>query len=250
MPDGRHHEPAQEAAQAGPAHRPRGSCRPARTTTCCSTSRCAGSPCGCGAAATACCGAWVLVYRSRGKGRRYQIGRADVLSPVQARKAAKDLLATITLGRRPRRPAGGRAAPAQRRDRRLPGAQAVAGRGRQAPDDRPRCSRPSATSPCRCTWGGWAASRSTASPARTSPATSCGSSGPAARPRPPARRRALSSAFSWAMSTGMAEFEPDHRQPTSPSSPRPGSACSPTTSWSASGRPSRATATSPSSCAC
>ena len=44
---------------------------------------------------------WVLVYRSRGKGRRYQIGRADVLSAVQVRKTAKDLLAKITLGQDP-----------------------------------------------------------------------------------------------------------------------------------------------------
>jgi integrase len=44
---------------------------------------------------------WVLVYRSRGKGRRYLIGRADVLSAVQARKTAKDLLAKITLGQDP-----------------------------------------------------------------------------------------------------------------------------------------------------
>ena len=44
---------------------------------------------------------WVLVYRFRGQGRRFQIGRADVLSAVQARKQAKDLLAKLTLGQDP-----------------------------------------------------------------------------------------------------------------------------------------------------
>ena len=50
---------------------------------------------------------WVLVYRSRGKGRRYQIGRADVLSAVQARKASEGFAGEAHARARPARRAGG-----------------------------------------------------------------------------------------------------------------------------------------------
>ena len=149
---------------------------------------------------------WVLIYRSRGKGRRYLIGRADVLSPIQARKAAKDLLAKATLGQDPQ---DQRAA-----DRHLLSAviatylehkRSLVANGKRRPATLLTAERYLTLPMYLKPLGGFPIDRVTRKDVashilrieRASGATTAACA-----------RRALSAMFSWAMSTGMADSNP------------------------------------------